>query len=100
METGLPDGDRTMSPVATSEDDAVLTVEDDFATVYDAPFITVNRIEGQYQAEVITSGDRETDLERIQTALDVGTVHGVHPYARVHGEYGNILIFFSPDVAE
>lgn len=90
-------GDDIMSLTANTEDTAVLTVEDDFESIYDVPFVTVNRVNGKILAEVILSDDRETDLERIQTALDIGILHRVHAYARVHGEYGNILIHFTDD---
>lgn len=99
METGQPDGDRHESLSAISGDSAVLTVVDEFENIYDVPFITVNRIGfGCYVAEVVLSGDDETDLDRIQTALDVATVQGVHAYARVHGEFDTTLIYFTPDL--
>lgn len=92
-------GSRAAShPAAASEDTGVLTiVEDDFVSVYDVPFITMNKVGGQYQAEVIMSLDDSTSEARIQEALDVGHVHGVHAYARILGEYNNVLIFFTPD---
>jgi hypothetical protein len=95
-------GDDIMSLTAQTEDSGVLTiVEDEFESILDVPFITVNKVDGQFQAEVILSGDSETDLERIQTALDVGTMYGVHAFARVHSEFGHgVLICFTPDVEE
>jgi hypothetical protein len=77
------------------EDRHILTVADDFESIYDVPFVTVNRVSGEYQAEVILSGDEETDHDRVLTALAVGTEHGVRAYARVFGTYGNVKILFS-----
>jgi alkanesulfonate monooxygenase SsuD/methylene tetrahydromethanopterin reductase-like flavin-dependent oxidoreductase (luciferase family) len=98
----ISQSDDYVSLTAQTEDTAVLTlVEDEFESIFDVPFITVNKVDGQFQAEVILSGDPETDLERIQEALDVGTVYGVHAYARVHSEFGHgVLIYFTPDEIE
>lgn len=78
-----------------AEDSEVLTEDEDFENIFDAPYITVNRISGRYQAEVILSGNDILDQDRIQTALDVGAVHGVRAYANVQGTYGNVLIHFT-----
>lgn len=60
------------------------TIVDDFRTVYDVPFVTVNRVwDGEFEAEVVFSGNAEVDLDRIRTALAVGRDHGVRAYARV-----------------
>lgn len=80
-----------------SEDTDILTAVDEFENLHDASHITVNLIKGKVQAEVILSGVEEVDQIRIQTALDVGASRGQHAYARVHGVYGNILIYFCPD---
>jgi hypothetical protein len=76
---------------------AVLTVEDeDFKNIFDAPFITVNRIEGQYIAEVMLSGTVEVDLDRIATALGVGRSEGVRFLSGKLGVFGNnVTIFFT-----
>jgi hypothetical protein len=76
--------------VATAEDED----EDTFLPIYDAPFITLNRVDGEHIAEVIMCGNPCTDLDRIQSCLDVGKQLGLTPYARVHGEYSNVLIYF------
>lgn len=99
METDSPTGD---SPAAISTS-VIDLVEEDFENVYDVPFITVNRIDGQYVAEVMLSGNERTDEVRIQTALDVGFGLGHHSYARVHsdreyeGADDSVLIYFTPD---
>lgn len=79
------------------EDVSVLTVdEDDFAPIFDAPFVTVAQIEGQFQAEVILSGDPAVDRERIQTALDVGAKHHVSAFAGTLLSDTRALICFAP----
>jgi hypothetical protein len=100
METGSTGG---VLPLPATGDAIVLDVEDDFESVYDVPFITVNKIGSKYLAEVVLSGDVETDLARVQTALDVGATRGVHAYARVYsdlvyeGTADSILIHFTAD---
>lgn len=93
MDTAGP-SDSVVIPFA-NEGSAILTVEEDFESLYDVPFVTVNRIEGQIEAEVIFSGVHDTDMDRIMTALQVGQEHGQRAYARVFGIYGNVLIHFS-----
>jgi hypothetical protein len=73
--------------------------EEDFESVHDVRFITVNRIGAQYEAEVILSGDSVVDEARIQEALDVASSRGVHAYARKHG-LDSVLIFFTADTAD
>jgi hypothetical protein len=84
---------------AVGEDASILTVdvEEDFRSIYDVPYVTVNKIDGQFVAEVIFSGNPEVDLDRVSTALRVGLEHGVRAYARVFGTYGNVLIYFTDD---
>jgi hypothetical protein len=84
-------------------------VEDfeDFESIYDVPFITVNRIDGRFRAQVVVSENELVTLDRIQEAIDVGRQHGQHAYARKHGDimyptlagldYGVIDIIFTPD---
>jgi hypothetical protein len=76
-----------------------LTVEDDddldFESIYDVPFVTVNRIGDELQAEVLFSGMPDTDADRIGTALSVAGERGYRAYARVFGEYDNVTIHFS-----
>lgn len=86
-------------PVALAEG-----AEEDFENIYDVPFVTVNRIDGRYVAEVILSGNEGVDQVRIQAALDVGFAYGVHAYARIHSDITyyeddtkSILIHFTPD---
>lgn len=75
-------------------------VNEDFENVLDVPFVTVNRINGRYFAEVIASEDDTVTKARIQQALDVGHTKGVHAFAGKHGTYNNILIYFTPDHME
>lgn len=85
METAAPSDDT--QPLAT--------IVDDFKTVYDVPFVTVNRMwDGEFEAEVVFSGNPQVDLDRVQTALAVGREHGVRAYARVFEE-DYVIIYFS-----
>jgi hypothetical protein len=93
MDTGSPAGTY---PAAATEDTGVLTVvETDFEAIYDVPFITVNKVGGKFLAEVFCSDDERVNEARIQEALDVGHMHGVHAFARVWGEYNNVRIHFT-----
>ena len=84
-----------------SEDTDILTaVDEEFECLHDESHVLVNLVNGKCQAEVIMSGVEEVDQFRIQTALDIGASRGQHSYARVHGVYGNILIYFCPDRPE
>jgi hypothetical protein len=71
-------------------------VDDDFESVYDVPYVTVNRIGGEYLAEVVFSGDPVVDKDRVSTALAVGRDHGVCSFARVFGE-NCVTIHFTDD---
>lgn len=83
------------SPAITSSD-----VIEDFESVLDVPFITMNRIDGSYVAEVVCAAEEAVTQDRIQQALNKGYEHGVHAYARVHGDYGTILIYFTDDLED
>lgn len=72
-------------------------IEEDFENVLDVPFITMNRVDGQYIAEVVIDLDDEVTEARVQQALNVGYQYGVHSYARKHGDYNVILIHFTAD---
>ena len=86
--TSPSDGERT----------GILTaVDEEFVNLYDVPFVTVNKVDGLVLAEVLLSGSREIDRDRVETALSVGREHGVTAYARVFGDYGNVLIYFADD---
>lgn len=76
-----------------------LDEDEEFESVYDVRFITVNRIGQKYEAEVVLSGEPLIDEARIQVALEVGRSRGVHAYARKHGLHGSVLIFFTPDTS-
>lgn len=93
MDTGSPAD--TYSAAATEDTGVLTVVETDFETIYDVPFITVNKVGGKFLAEVFGSEDERITEARIQEALDVGHMHGVHAYARVWGEYNNVRIFFT-----
>jgi hypothetical protein len=78
-------------------------VDEDFENVYDVPFVTVNRVDGQYIAEVVTS-EHEDDVvteARIQQALDWGHRNGLRSDEWGPGDLYNVmLIFFTPDVED
>lgn len=80
---------------APSEDVAVLTAEDDFASILDVPFVTVNKINGQCIAEIILSGDEIYDRLRLSRAFQAAAAENQKAYAQVHGEYGNLTIYFA-----
>ncbi len=88
------------TPAAAPKTFASAGTDEDFECVFDVPYITVNRIEGRYLAEVVLSDDETTSLDRIETALAVGREHGVHAYARIHGDYGTVLIHFTDDLED
>lgn len=76
---------------------SVVEVEDDFEAIYDVPFVTVNRVGGELQAEVIFSGVKDIDQDRVETALSVASERGYRAYARVFGDMSNVLIYFSSE---
>lgn len=96
-----------MEPVVPSvpsqpliEDTDILTAVDDFESIYDVPFVTVNRVGMEVEAEVHLSGVQEIDEDRIATAMSVAGGRGYHAYARVFGDlYGSkaVIIYFSSD---
>lgn len=78
-----PEGDsQAEGSTLTTLDD----VDEDFDCVYDVPFVTVNRVGGEYLAEVVFSHDPVVDGDRVRTALAVGLDHGVRAFARVFGD--------------
>jgi hypothetical protein len=88
-----------IEPLSEAAASAALTVEDEqFENIFDAPFITVNKVEGQYIAEVMLSGTLGVDLDRIATALDVGRSEGVRFLSGKLGIFGNnvTILFTSP----
>lgn len=93
MEPVVPSGEIT--PLI--EDTAVLTVEDDFESIYDVPFVTVNRVGGEIEAEVQLCGVRHIDDDRLSTAHSVAGELGYRAYARVFGLSGQVLLYFSSD---
>lgn len=98
MEPGVPPS-REILPL--SEDTDILTViDEDFETLYDVPFVTVNKVGGEIMAEVLLSGVKEIDSDRIATAQSVAKEHGCRAYARVFGDqYGGaaVLIYFTDE---
>ena len=89
-----------MEPAVVPGDTSTLTVvetEDDFEAIYDVPFVTVNRVGGELQAEVIFSGIRDIDQDRVDTALSVARERGFRAYARVFGDMQNVLIYFTDE---
>lgn len=96
METG-----STVTPAGGPGDTGVLIVEDEqFESILDVPFVTVNMIDGKLVAEIVKSADPALTLERIQAALNVGYARGQHSWARVEGDYEDydvVTIHFMPD---
>ncbi|HEX9087076.1 MAG TPA: hypothetical protein VF867_06080 [Arthrobacter sp.] len=88
------------APASVYGDTDVLEIgEEDFKVLLDVPFMTVNRDGSAIEGEVILSGDPVIDEARIQTVIDIGHAHGVHAYARKHGDGDHLLIFFTADTA-
>jgi hypothetical protein len=98
-----------MEPVVPSvpsqpliEDAGILAVVDDFESIYDVPFVTVNRVGSEIQAEVILSGVKEIDEDRLNTAQSVAGELGYRAYARVFGDLYDstvVTIHFSDNPA-
>jgi hypothetical protein len=94
MKIGDPSSEKVSAHIRAV---GTFAVEGTFQTILDIPFVTVNRIDGEYLAEVMLSGTDEVDRERIETALNVGRANGVTAYARQHGRFGNsVMIYFTP----
>lgn len=77
------------------EEDSLLAIEESFEVILDEPFMTVNRIGTDFMGEVVLSGYEGLDRGRVQTVLDTAARHGQHLWARKHGDYGTILMYFS-----
>ena len=79
-----------MEPAAPSEDTAILTVVDDdleVESLYDVPYVLVNRVGAEIHAEIVLSGVNEIDFDRITTAQSVAWDKGrCKAYARVFGD--------------
>ena len=82
-----------MEPVVPSvpqpliEDTDILTaVDDDFENIYDVPFVTVNRVGVELEAEVHLSGMKEIDEDRLGAAMSIAVERGFRSYARVFGD--------------
>ena len=88
-------GGEMVSLTAITEEEPGLLFEEDFKAVLDEPYMTVNRVGGEFFGEVVLSGDEVVDRGRVQRVLDTGAEHGQTAYAHKHGEYGTILIFFT-----
>jgi hypothetical protein len=77
---------------------AVIEIADsEYATVYDVPFISMNRAGTEYEGEVILSGVAETDDARFRELLDVGLIHGQRVDSMEQGPYGSVLVYFTAD---
>lgn len=90
--------EATVGPSDEPRDEGgILTyVDEEFECVYDVPYVTMNRIGGEYQAEVVFTGNPVVDLDRVRTAHAVGRDHGVRSYARVFGE-NCVMIYFTDE---
>lgn len=88
MEPAVPGGAQPLT-----EDTDILTVVDDFESIYDVPFVTVNRIGNELLAEVMLSGTPEIDEDRLAAAQSVAWERGYRAYARVFGDlYGGSAV--------
>ena len=100
MDSAESSGDNPLA------DTIILNVADDevFENLYDVPFVTVNRVGDEIQAEVHLSGDWQTDHDRLSTAQSVAAELGFRAYARVFGdlyEDGNVVsVLFTDDTAK
>ncbi|HSU47472.1 MAG TPA: hypothetical protein VLJ40_11205 [Arthrobacter sp.] len=106
MDTGSTVG---TVPTPATEGGGALDAEDfeDFEDIYTVPFITVNRVDGRFLAQVVASDNDLVTLDRIQEAIEVGRRYGQHVYARKHGDimyptlagtdFGVIDLIFTPD---
>jgi hypothetical protein len=93
MEPAVPGGAQPLT-----EDTDILTVVDDFESIYDVPYVTVNRVGNELQAEVMLSGVPEIDEDRLSTAQSVAWERGYRAYARVFGDlYGGsaVTLYFA-----
>jgi hypothetical protein len=96
MEATGHSGEGTSLTATTGGESGLSTsFEEDIEFILDVPYMSFNRVGGEYIGEVVLSGDEVVDRGRVQTVLDAGTQHGQTVYARKHGEYGTILIFFT-----
>ena len=106
MEPGVPGGEI----LPLSEDRDILTVvdvvddDDDFENLYDVPFVTVNRVGNEIEAEIVLSGVVEIDYDRLDTAQAVAAEKGFRAYARVFGDLYEdcnvVTILFTDDPAK
>jgi len=102
LEPAVPSGEI----LPLSEDRDILTVVDDevFENLYDVPFVTVNRVGDEIEAEVVLSGVKEIDQDRLATAQSVAGEKGFRAYARIFGdlyEDSNVVtILFTDDPAK
>lgn len=97
MDTGSNAG--TAPAAASGNSDVLTVVEEEFENIYDAPYIIVNRIDGDIVA--LVEGDPEDGAAtqaRIDTAVEKGEAAGGRFYAAEYGDVGPnfITIFFAP----
>lgn len=74
--------------IEMTEGITALAVEDDYENIYDVPFIRVDRMDGEFIAEVVFSGIAEIDLDRLMTAQSVCRERGYRAYARFFSDQG------------
>lgn len=100
MESVVPGGAQPLT-----EDTGVLTVVDDydgiFRELYDVPFVTVNRVLDEIEAEVYIAGvPAGIGLDRLMTAQLEARKLGYRCYSRVFGDWGQVIMRFSDDPAK
>lgn len=82
MEPAVPSGVQPL----TEDTDILTAVDDDFENIYDVPFVTVNRVGVELEAEVHLSGVKEIDEDRLGTAMAIAVERGFRSYARFFGD--------------
>lgn len=101
MDSAVPSGE--ILPLI--EDTDILTVVDDydgiFQSLYDVPFVTVNRVLDEIEAEVFIAGvSDEIGRDRLRTAHLEARKLGYRCYARVFGDWGQVTMHFSDNPAK
>lgn len=84
MESAVPGGEH--QPFSVDTDILTIVETESFACLYDVPYVTVNWVDGEIQAEVILSGVDEIDHDRLTAAHTEAAKYGMRSYARYFGD--------------
>jgi hypothetical protein len=102
MEAVVPGGE--IQPLI--QDTGTLTVtdvvddDDGIRSIYDVPFVSVFWVGDEIHAEVYLTGVADIDHDRLMAAQSVAGELGFRAYARVFGDWGQVLFRFSDDPAK